>query len=77
MARFFFSQMSYAAAGRWVSERLSSATASENEHSPNTSYVAKGGSKLPLPRNYDRNDEDYDDDYPHQQLPVDYHSREF
>lgn len=72
--------MSYAAAGRWVSERLSSATASENEHSPNTSYTAKSTSKLPMPRSYERNDEEFDDDVPylpqhrHQHHPVEYHS---
>lgn len=60
--------MSYSPAGRWVSERMSSATPSENEQaSPNPGY-GKSSTRfmvpLGMPRNYD--DEDYED-YEHHQ----------
>jgi hypothetical protein len=60
--------MSYSPAGRWVSERMSSATPSENEQaSPNPGY-GKPSTRfmvpLGMPRNYD--DEDYED-YEHHQ----------
>lgn len=52
-------QISYNTPGRWVSERLSSTTASENEQtSPNLSYVIPSRLPLGLPRgyaNYDAN----------------------
>ena len=69
--------MSYSPAGRWVSERLSSATPSENEQaSPNPGY-GKSSTRfmapLGMPRNYN-DDEDYED-YEHQErAPAGYQS---
>ena len=49
--------MSYNAPGRWVSERLSSTTASENEQtSPNLSYVKPSRLPLGMPRSYNSYD---------------------
>ncbi|XP_045034928.1 protocadherin-like wing polarity protein stan isoform X2 [Daphnia magna] len=60
--------MSYSPAGRWVSERMSSATPSENEQaSPNAGHAKSSThfiAPLGMPRNYD--DEDYED-YEHHQ----------
>ena len=50
---FLCQQISYNAPGRWVSERLSSTTASENEQtSPNLSYVIPSRLPLGMPRSY-------------------------
>ena len=67
--------MSYSPAGRWVSERLSSATPSENEQqaSPKPGYT-KSSTRfmvpLGMPRNYDEDYEDYEAH--HERIPAGY-----
>lgn len=74
--------MSYSPAGRWVSERLSSATPSETDPaSPKPGYgktSARFTAPLGMPQNYD--DEDYEDYEHRERAPTGYHGgiyREF
>lgn len=72
---FTLIQMSYSPAGRWVSERMSSATPSETDPSSPKPGYGKSSTRftapLGMPQNYD--DEDYEDYEHHDRSTAGFH----